>query len=472
MTNKLLAMIVMTTAAVVGGFGLGPFVALIAYYFYAVMRPQHIWKYELPPDFQWSFIVAIVAMTTTVIARCGMMYYPTYGPTAGGRRPGWNRIHWCLVAFALWVSASYWSALSQAHAWPYFIEYVKIFVMFVVGALIVQRVNQLWAILLALLLADLYAAWEINFFYFVWKYMYLQNNLYGGLDNNGAGLMMAMGIPIAYFLWEGTAGKVRWLFLAAMPVLAHAVMLSFSRGAMLSILLTAPWVFFFSSQKKRVALAYLLGGIFVLATAGPELQARFFSISSHEMDESANSRKQSWAIAVKMANEHPFLGLGVRCSTLKTFEYGADMQGRAIHSQYLQTAADCGWVGMGLFLCVLVFSVWQMTVFFRRTKHWPRYPEVVRARAIAGAVVCSLMVYAVGGVFLSLDNFEMPYVLFLVAAQMFSQYKVGGVEAMVWNSLPPHVRYPQASPRPVLVPGYGPIHPRRRPTAPTPTVQS
>jgi O-antigen ligase len=186
------------------------------------------------------------------------------------------------------------------------------------------------------------------------------------------------------------------------------------------------------------------------------------------MDASANSRKETWLIAIRMANEHPILGLGVRCSTLLTQQYGADMEGRAIHSQYLQTAADCGWVGLALFLGLLTMSVWQMTVFFRRTRHWPRYPEVMRARAIAGAVVCSLMVYAVGGVFLSLDNFEMPYVLFLISAQMFGIYKAGGIEALVWNSLPAHVRDAQAPARPVIVPGYGPIHPRRPTSAPTP----
>ena len=87
MSNKLIVMILMTGVASFGGLWLGPFIALLGYYLYAVMRPQSIWKYELPPDVQWSFIVAVSAMTATVIARLGLMYYPTYGPTAGARRP-------------------------------------------------------------------------------------------------------------------------------------------------------------------------------------------------------------------------------------------------------------------------------------------------------------------------------------------------------------------------------------------------
>jgi len=467
--NKLLPMIAMTGTAVLGGFTLGPFIPFLAYYFYAVVRPQALWESELPKGVQWSFYVGVAALAATVIARCGLMHYPTYGPTAGGRRPGWNRIHWLLVAFALWVCLSYQSALNQNHAWEPFVEYVKMFVMFVAGALMVQRVNQLWTILIVITVGDIYVAWEANTQYLKgWHF-----HKHGGLDNNGAGLMMAMGVPMCYFLWEGTAGRARWLFLLAMPVLAHAIMISFSRGAMLSILLAAPWVFLFSSQKKKVALAYVLGGLFVVATAGPELQERFFSISRHDMDASANSRKESWAIAIRMANEHPILGMGVRCSTLKTFEYGADMQYRAIHSQYLQTAADCGWVGMGLFVALLLMSMWLATVFFRRTRHWPRYPEVVRARAMAGAVVCGLMVYTVGAVFLSLDHFELPYVLFLLAAQLFSIHKVGGVEAMVWNSLPAYAR-PAPPPSAARVPVRPPVpmaaRPAAYPAAPAPTV--
>ena len=46
-------------------------------------------------------------------------------------------------------------------------------------------------------------------------------------------------------------------------------------------------------------------------------------------------------------------GVGIRNSNLFSYQYGADMEGRTIHSQYLQIAADNGFVGLGLYLAVL-----------------------------------------------------------------------------------------------------------------------
>ena len=52
------------------------------------------------------------------------------------------------------------------------------------------------------------------------------NRGYGGLDNNGAGLMLAMGIPMAVYAWEGVSRWWRWLFIAAVPPMLHAVMMT------------------------------------------------------------------------------------------------------------------------------------------------------------------------------------------------------------------------------------------------------
>ena len=73
-------------------------------------------------------------------------------------------------------------------------------------------------------------------------------------------------------------------------------------------------------------------------------------------DASANSRLTTWRIAWQMAGENPIFGLGIRNSNLYTYDYGADMPGRTIHSQYLQTAADSGLVGLGLYLAALFIA--------------------------------------------------------------------------------------------------------------------
>jgi O-antigen ligase len=151
--------------------------------------------------------------------------------------------------------------------------------------------------------------------------------------------------------------------------------------------------------------------------AGKEVRERFLSIGQHDVDDSANSRKQTWAIAVRMANERPLFGWGIRNSNLFTYDYGADMPGRSIHSQYLQTAADSGWVALALYVALLG-SVFLGLRQVRRALRPYHDPETNRVRALASGVECALVLFCFGAVFLSLEHFEMPYILMLLAVQL------------------------------------------------------
>jgi O-antigen ligase len=229
--------------------------------------------------------------------------------------------------------------------------------------------------------------------------------------------MLAMGAPLSLFAFEGVRHRVRWLFLLMVPFFLHAVLLSFSRGAMLSTLVCMPVIFVRARSKWFILLLFAACAVFVVAASGPEVTERFTSISEHDADASANSRKETWSIAIRMANEEPLFGFGIRCSNLYTYSYGADIPGRTIHSQYLQTAADSGWVALALYLALLgsaVIGGWQVHRFLRGRKD----PESLRVRAMLSGVICSLFIFLFGAIFLSLEHFELPYILILIAVQL------------------------------------------------------
>ncbi len=457
MDKHLILMIVSTIVSVVGSFLGGPFIGVMIYYVYSVVRPQFVWKNYLPSlEFGWSYMAAMSAILATIIFRMGLFKMPAAGPTLGTKRPGWNYIHYAVLAFALWVTMSYRFAVSQETAYLHFLEYLKLFVIIVIACLSVQRISQLWILLAALALADAYVGIEVNTYYFKDDYRILNRIGWGGLDNNGAGLQLAMGIPLCYFLWESTVSRFRYVYLISAAALTHSVLLSDSRGAMVSVLGSIPVLFFFSQRKKRLLGLGVLWIMFIAASAGIGVQNRFQSISEHETDESANSRKTTWLIGIRMANEHPFVGFGLRCSSAYTQEYGADMYGRVIHSQYLQIAADMGWVGLGWFLLLLA-TVFTLTyLMWRRTRHWPKTDTLLKARSIAGAIITSLTIYCIGGIFLSLDHFELPYALFLIAAQLWALFRAQGLEVIVRDEA---MRQPHlfAAKAPVLHPRPAPL---------------
>ncbi len=187
-------------------------------------------------------------------------------------------------------------------------------------------------------------------YFFNGHYTYLYRRGYCGLDNNGAGLMLAMGVPLCFFAWDGIRSWFRWAFLVMIPLLVHAVLTSYSRGAMVSLLAGLP--FYLLRCRRRVQTVIILLGVGALipSMAGKEIRERFFTLQDTEVDASANSRRESWAAAWQIAKENPIFGVGIRNSNLLSHEYGADMEGRTIHSQYLQTAADSGLVALAMYL--------------------------------------------------------------------------------------------------------------------------
>ncbi len=401
-------MSVLLLLGTVGAFVRGPFYGVAVYYLFAVLRPQYLWKWALPPDIQWSFYVAVAAIAASLY----------YGRTDS--HTGWFK--WgsaAMLLFGIWITVSCLFAIDTDVAFQPYIEYVKIFVMFFCSIRIITKFPQVRVLYLIAVISLAYIAYEMNFLYLFSGRMDFYHNGYGGLDNNGAGLMIAMGIPMAYFLWQGYTRWWRWLFLASVPIMLHAVLMSYSRGAMVSLIIVAPLFVLRSTKANRKSMIAVLACLLLLLPflAGKEIHDRFFSVEQYQQDESAQSRFGSWHAALGIALDHPFLGVGVRNANLLSQQYGADMEGRTIHSVYLQIAADSGFPALGLYIAIF-FIAWRTLRRFQEqcrqstsNDHWLAYN-------MACGLEAALVVFCFGAAFLSLETFELPYLLILLALQL------------------------------------------------------
>jgi probable O-glycosylation ligase (exosortase A-associated) len=413
--KQLLFMIAMTGYGVVGSLTSTPFIGFWVYVFYAVLRPQFMWQWSLPPGVNWSMYVALAAIGATV----------AYGPRPPAPAPGrWPAspvrvapLHVAFFLFGLMILACYLTAHRPEVADLFMVDYGKLYVMFAVGVVVVRTVTQVWGLYLAYAVSLAYISYEINYLYFVNGYLGIQRNGFGGHDNNGAGMLLAMGVPLCAFAWEAYRGWHRWVFAALIPVIIHAVLMTYSRGAMVAMIIAAPlWILRGRYRKQKLLL-----GAAVLASvpflAGNEIRERFFSIERAEADESANSRFTSWAIAWRITLENPILGVGVRNSPLLTYAYGADMEGRVIHSQYLQLSADMGLIGLALYLATVWYTLTNFQAVIRRTRDRSE-PDAVRAYLTAAGFQGAFVTYLIGAVFLSCEAFEPQYWIMLAAAQL------------------------------------------------------
>jgi probable O-glycosylation ligase (exosortase A-associated) len=399
----------LTLIGMLGALGAEPFVGVAVYYFFAVLRPQFIWAWALPEGYGWSGYVAWTTLFATILAALSGRF-----GTTGEQK--YSATHKLFFLFGAWICLTYVTSQNKEVAWFWFLEYLKIFIMFGAAGLVIHRVQQIWWIYLAATVALIYIAYEMNFLYFTAGRLDIYHNGYGGLDNNGAALMLAMGVPLAMFAWEGATGMWRWGFAGAIPLLLHAVLMSYSRGAMVSLLVVTPLLILRSGRKKTFAVLLLLVLAMVPFLAGNEIRARFFTVSNYEEDGSAQSRFDSWRAAIRIANDYPIFGVGIRNSNLLSFQYGADTEGRTIHSQYLQTLADSGYVGLLLYLMAMG-SGWVAIIRTRRHLKEEVGAEVALARSMLNGLEGALVVFGFGSLFLSLEVFELPYLCSLLAAQ-------------------------------------------------------
>ena len=135
----------------------------------------------------------------------------------------------------------------------------------------------------------------------------------------------------------------------------------------------------------------------------------------------------AWKINTLVALDHPATGAGFRASQDLSvwLHYARDFSrldfvptdppdpvaAHAAHSIYFQVLGDHGFVGLGLFLLFWALT-WRTATWVRRNA---QPAEDLRwAGRLASMAQVSLVGYFVGGAFLSLAYFDLPYDLMVV----------------------------------------------------------
>lgn len=399
-----------------------PYAGVALYYLFAILRPQYLWEWQLqgvPVVLPWSFIVASAAIGGYLLWSAGILSYGRRETSLMRYRPKFTVAHWLMMLFAFWVSVSHFTAKNPDLGELWYGEYLKIFGMYYLASRVVRTPTQVWGLYLMIILATGYIAIEMNHIYVSTGKLILAKRGFAGLDNNGAALMLCLGVPLCYFAWECTEGRYRWGYLLLIPVIMHAVVSTYSRGAMISMAMAAPVFMLFSRKRRQLLCFYAVIGVLVTFMAGKEIQDRFFSIEQREMDDSYRSRLLSWGIAIEIASEYPIFGVGVRNSNAEMFSRGADMEGRTIHSQYLQIAADSGLCAAIIYVSLLLATFYCIARAAARVWNRTDY-ESRRARAMLGGVACSLISFCIGAFALSLEVFEVSYLLLFLGAQVWA----------------------------------------------------
>ena len=155
-------------------------------------------------------------------------------------------------------------------------------------------------------------------------------------------------------------------------------------------------------------------------------------------------RLNAWGTMINIARDRPLVGAGYEVATKEIFDrYSPDRSfpPQVAHSIYFEALGAHGFIGLALYLLLLIFHWTQVGNLVRQTNG---RPDLAWAHQYGLMMQVSIVGFAVGGAFLSLVNFDIPYYLIgatlvvrrLVDSQLNAETRERGL---------PHTETPLAS---------------------------
>lgn len=259
--------------------------------------------------------------------------------------------------------------------------------------------------------------------------------------NNEIGLALVMTIPLMNYL--RVVAVQRWLsraWVLGMVLSAAAVLGTQSRGAFVAIIAMAFVLWLRSSRKLLGAIVMGTLALGLVAFMPGSWSERIESIGNYQNDGSATGRLNAWQTAINVANDR-ITGAGFAIEQASVFQTYAPDPTRVLtaHSIYFQALGEQGWIGLALFLSLGLLGF----VFASRLRREGAIrPETLWVAELAGMVQVSMVGYAVGGAFLSLTYFDLPYsiLVILIAAKVWMRERRWGTETVGLFGAGPQVR--------------------------------
>lgn len=239
--------------------------------------------------------------------------------------------------------------------------------------------------------------------------------------NNEMALVLVMLIPlIRYLHLQETRQWVRWGLVSAMMLSGIAAVGSQSRGGLVALVAMGLFLWLKSRQKLMLGM-YIVLVVGVIHAVMPQTwYDRMYTIKTYEEDTSALGRINAWHTAFNVAKDR-VTGGGYDMFQPPTFSRYAPEPFRVhdVHSIYFEVMGEQGFIGLGMFVLLAIFTWLRANQVIRKCKS---DPERKWAADLAAMIQVCLVGYGAGGAFLGLAYFDLPYhlMIMLILAAKFS----------------------------------------------------
>lgn len=384
-----------------------PYIGILMWSWLAYMNPHRLtwgFAYSMP----FSFIVAAVLMVAVFMDRSKKSI--PFDKTT---------VTWIL--FLLWLTISTVLAMYPKDAWSMFDRIVKIQVVtFLTLMLMTDQKKIDWLIMVIVLSVGFYSVKGGIFTianggsFRVWgpPGSFIE-------ENNSLALATLMVVPLMVYLYQIVPRRWLKLTLAMMILLSLASALgSQSRGALVAIIALGGYFWLSSPYKLLTGPALALLAVLGLMFMPDSWHERMETIKHYEEDASAMGRINAWHYSINVANDRLF-GAGLQSWKVDSFAiYAPDpLSVHAAHSIFFGVLGDAGWIGLFLFIALLIMTWGNLNWVIKRAGR-----ETNPAK-LAQMIKVSLVAYCSGGAFLSLSYFDLPWHLIAIALLLRHQHK-------------------------------------------------
>jgi probable O-glycosylation ligase (exosortase A-associated) len=247
-------------------------------------------------------------------------------------------------------------------------------------------------------------------------------------DRNHLSTALAVVLPVLFYLQTHTVNRlIRLGYLGAFCVVVLAILGGGSRAGFIAVSVVGLWLIL-TSRRKGMALILVGGGVLAFLAFAPEdITSRLTTIKEAGEDSSFMGRVIAWKISSAIALENPVFGGGFHAVQVQAiwdrFKMSPGLLGfldlpipefsaKAAHSIYFEVMGDLGFVGLALFLFILLRALWSRLAIKRMTTQLGVAYQW--ARDMADMLMLAVLAYMVGGASVSLGYLEVIYMIVML----------------------------------------------------------
>jgi putative inorganic carbon (HCO3(-)) transporter len=238
----------------------------------------------------------------------------------------------------------------------------------------------------------------------------------GWFQNSGEfGIEMCVFLPIsvyfAFGLWPKLTRGKRLLLLAISASALFSIVASSSRGALLGAAAVGGWALWRNPNRLRAFALIIVLAPLVWLSVPEGSKARFRNMGE---DKDSITRITYWKDGIKIANQHPLLGIGYR-NWLPYYTTRYNPKGQLPHNFMIEAVAELGYVGAIAVLVLIGTSFGQTSKVRKLTSETSNAPDRLlygMAFGIDGAMIG----FIVSGSFVSVLYY--PYLWMNIAMVM------------------------------------------------------